>query len=251
MGHITENILSLRQELPSGVELVAVSKFKSGEEILEAYEAGQRVFGESRPQELKEKAMTLPKDIEWHFIGHLQSNKIKMTVPYVKLIHSVDTPKLFFEIEKWCRQNGYSVDVLLEMHIASEESKQGFSDDEVLSFLEGIEKARQAGYSEGFPSQVRIRGIMGMASLTEDEELIRKEFGHLNSVFDRIRALGYPFLDSFDLKSFGMTHDYHVAVEMGSNMVRIGTKMFVMPYVHRFSANSVHIPFTVCWIFIA
>ena len=226
MGHITENILSLRQELPSGVELVAVSKFKSGEEILEAYEAGQRVFGESRPQELKEKAMTLPKDIEWHFIGHLQSNKIKMTVPYVKLIHSVDTPKLFFEIEKWCRQNGYSVDVLLEMHIASEESKQGFSDDEVLGFLEGIEKARQAGYSEGFPSQVRIRGIMGMASLTEDEELIRKEFGHLNSVFDRIRALGYPFLDSFDLKSFGMTHDYHVAVEMGSNMVRIGTKIF-------------------------
>ena len=209
MGHITENILSLRQELPSGVD-----------------EAGQRVFGESRPQELKEKAMTLPKDIEWHFIGHLQSNKIKMTVPYVKLIHSVDTPKLFFEIEKWCRQNGYSVDVLLEMHIASEESKQGFSDDEVLSFLEGIEEARQAGYSEGFPSQVRIRGIMGMASLTEDEELIRKEFGHLNSVFDRIRTLGYPFLDSFDLKSFGMTHDYHVAVEMGSNMVRIGTKIF-------------------------
>ena len=127
MGHITENILSLRQELPSGVELVAVSKFKSGEEILEAYEAGQRVFGESRPQELKEKAMTLPKDIEWHFIGHLQSNKIKMTVPYVKLIHSVDTPKLFFEIEKWCRQNGYSVDVLLEMHIASEESKPQLS----------------------------------------------------------------------------------------------------------------------------
>ena len=143
-----------------------------------------------------------------------------------RAVCQVDPFGVFFEIEKWCRQNGYSVDVLLEMHIASEESKQGFSDDEVLSFLEGIEKARQAGYSEGFPSQVRIRGIMGMASLTEDEELIRKEFGHLNSVFDRIRALGYPFLDSFDLKSFGMTHDYHVAVEMGSNMVRIGTKIF-------------------------
>ena len=194
MGHITENILSLRQELPSGVELVAVSKFKSGEEILEAYEAGQRVFGESRPQELKEKALSLPKDIEWHFIGHLQSNKIKMTVPYVKLIHSVDTPKLFFEIERWCRQNGFSIDVLLEMHIASEESKQGFSDEEVMDFLAGIEKARQSGDNEGCPTQVRIRGVMGMASLTEDEALIRREFAHLNSVFDRIKALGYPFL---------------------------------------------------------
>ena len=195
MGHISENILSLRQELPSGVELVAVSKFKSGEEILEAYEAGQRVFGESRPQELKEKALSLPKDIEWHFIGHLQSNKIKMTVPYVRLIHSVDTPKLFFEIERWCRQNGYSVDVLLEMHIASEESKQGFSDEEVMDFLAGIEQARQSG-------------------------------DHLNSVFDSIKALDYPFLGQFDLKSFGMTHDYHIAVEMGSNMVRVGTKIF-------------------------
>ena len=198
MGHISENILSLRQELPSGVELVAVSKFKSGEEILEAYEAGQRVFGESRPQELKEKALSLPKDIEWHFIGHLQSNKIKMTVPYVRLIHSVDTPKLFFEIERWCRQNGYSVDVL----------------------------ARQSGDNEKYPSQVRIRGVMGMASLTEDEELIRREFAHLNSVFDSIKALDYPFLGQFDLKSFGMTHDYHIAVEMGSNMVRVGTKIF-------------------------
>ena len=202
MGHISENILSLRQELPSGVELVAVSKFKSGEEILEAYEAGQRVFGESRPQELKEN------------------------VPYVRLIHSVDTPKLFFEIERWCRQNGYSVDVLLEMHIASEESKQGFSDEEVMEFLAGIEQARQSGDNEKYPSQVRIRGVMGMASLTEDEELIRREFAHLNSVFDRIKALDYPFLGQFDLRSFGMTHDYHIAVEMGSNMVRVGTKIF-------------------------
>ena len=218
MGHISENILSLRQELPSGVELVAVSKFKSEEEILEAYEAGQRVFGESRPQELKEKALSLPKDIEWHFIGHLQSNKIKMTVPYVKLIHSVDTPKLFFEIERWCRQNGFSIDVLL--------GKQGFSDEEVMDFLAGIEQARQSGDNEKYPSQVRIRGVMGMASLTEDEELIRREFAHLNAVFDSIKALDCPFLGQFDLKSFGMTHDYHIAVEMGSNMVRIGTKIF-------------------------
>ena len=149
-----------------------------------------------------------------------------MTVPYVKLIHSVDTPKLFFEIERWCRQNGFSIDVLLEMHIASEESKQGFSDEEVMDFLAGIEKARQSGDNEGCPTQVRIRGVMGMASLTEDEALIRREFAHLNSVFDRIKALGYPVLGQFGLKSFGMTHDYHIAVGMGSNMVRVGTKIF-------------------------
>lgn len=226
MGHITENILSLRQELPSGVELVAVSKFKSEEEIMEAYNAGQRVFGESRPQELREKAQALPKDIQWHFIGHLQSNKIKMTVPYVRLIHSVDSPKLLFEIERYCRQNSCSVDVLLEMHIASEESKQGFSREEAMALLKGLEEARKAGNSEEFLEKVRIRGVMGMASLTEDESLIRKEFGNLNSVFDEIRATGYPFLSDFNLKSFGMTNDYHIAVEMGSNMVRIGTHIF-------------------------
>lgn len=217
MGHITENILSLRQELPSGVELVAVSKFKSAEEIMEAYGAGQRVFGESRPQELKEKAESMPKDIEWHFIGHLQSNKIKMTVPYVKLIHSVDSPKLFNEISSWCDRNDYSVDVLLELHIASEESKQGFSEEEVMDFLKGMQET---------PAHIRIRGVMGMASLTDDESVVRREFAHLNSVFDRIVALRLPYLDRFDLKSFGMTNDYRIAVEMGSNMVRIGTRIF-------------------------
>ena len=226
MGHIGDNIKTVRQELPAGVELVAVSKFKSEEEIMEAYEAGQRVFGESRPQELKEKAETMPKDIEWHFIGHLQSNKIKMTVPYVRLIHSVDTPKLFFEIERYCRQNGYSVDVLLELHIASEESKQGFSREEVLDFVNGLEKARQAGDREGFPEKVRIRGVMGMASLTEDEALIRREFGNLNSIFDEIAAIGGPLLKDFNQKSFGMTNDYHIAVQEGSTMVRIGTRIF-------------------------
>lgn len=217
MGHIAENILSLRQELPSGVELVAVSKFKSVEEIMEAYTAGQRVFGESRPQELKEKAESMPKDIEWHFIGHLQSNKIKMTVPYVKLIHSVDSPKLFNDIRFWCNRNGYSVDVLLELHIASEESKQGFSEEEVMDFLRGMEEA---------PAPVHIRGVMGMASLTDDESVIRREFEHLNSIFSRIAAMELPYLDRFDIKSFGMTNDYRIAVEMGSDMVRIGTRIF-------------------------
>lgn len=226
MGHITENILSTRQELPSGVELVAVSKFKSAEEIMEAYGAGQRVFGESRPQELREKALSMPKDIEWHFIGHLQSNKIRMTVPYVKLIHSVDSSRLLFEIERWCRQNGFTADVLLEMHIASEESKQGFSREEVLELLESMEKARQAGNADGYVRSVRLRGVMGMASLTDDEAVIRREFGGLVSVFEEIRSMNSPLVDKFDLKSFGMTNDYNIAVGMGSNMVRVGTKIF-------------------------
>lgn len=226
MGHITENILSIRQELPSGVELVAVSKFKSAEEIMEAYGAGQRVFGESRPQELREKALSMPKDIEWHFIGHLQSNKIRMTVPYVKLIHSVDSSRLLFEIERWCRQNGFTADVLLEMHIASEESKQGFSREEVLELLESMEKARQAGNADGYVRSVRLRGVMGMASLTDDEAVIRREFGGLVSVFEEIRSMNSPLVDKFDLKSFGMTNDYNIAVGMGSNMVRVGTKIF-------------------------
>lgn len=215
MGHIAENLLSVRNSLPSGVELVAVSKFKSREEIMEAYDAGQRVFGESRPQELKEKAESMPGDIQWHFIGHLQSNKIKMTVPYVSLIHSVDTPKLFHEIDRYCVQNGRTVDVLLEMHVASEESKQGFSREELMEFLGSVN-----------PQNTRIRGIMGMASLTEDRELIRREFMTLNEVFEEIKACGYPFLDDFSIKSYGMTNDYDIAAVTGSNMVRIGTAIF-------------------------
>lgn len=219
MSIIGNNILQLKKELPSTVELVAVSKFKSPEELMEAYEAGQRVFAESRPQELSQKAEILPKDIEWHFIGHLQTNKIKMTVPYCRLIHSVDSVKLLMEIEKYCEQHDCASEVLLELHIASEESKQGFSVEEVLALLAELNTA-------GGLKKVKIRGVMGMASLTEDETLIRKEFANLLSVYEQIRGFGYPFLDRFDLRSFGMTHDYAIAVEMGSNMVRIGTKIF-------------------------
>lgn len=219
MSAIGTNILQIKNGLPSAVELVAVSKFKSPEEIMEAYEAGQRVFGESRPQELFQKAGILPKDIEWHFIGHLQTNKIKMTVPYCKLIHSVDSERLLLEIEKFCGRTGHTSEVLLEMHIASEESKQGFSREEILETLDRIKEGPGLEH-------VTVRGIMGMASLTDDEDLIRSEFGNLMSVYEEIKAAGYPFLDRFDLRSFGMTHDYGIAVEMGSNMVRIGTKIF-------------------------
>lgn len=219
MSIIGNNILLLKKELPSTVELVAVSKFKSEEEILEAYEAGQRVFGENRPQELAQKAKSLPSDIEWHFIGHLQTNKIKMTVPYCSLIQSVDSEKLLFEIERYCEREGYSTEVLLEMYVASEETKQGFSMEEVIELLARLNESGELRH-------ICIRGIMGMASFTDDEDMIRAEFGKLMSVFNEIKALGYPFLNRFDIRSFGMTHDYGMAVDMGSNMVRIGTKIF-------------------------
>ncbi len=248
---IAQNIVSLKKELPSEVSLVAVSKFKPNEDIMQAYDAGQRIFGESRPQELKAKAEELPKDIRWHFIGNLQSNKIKMVVPYAELIHSVESAKLLFEIEKYCRNNGYKAEVLLEFHIATEESKHGFSKDEALAMLAEINAAYMGSFGgetssgdafamgstevsalQSVPaadkrlSCVTIRGVMSMASFTDDESLIRSEFATLNAIYDEIKALGYPFLDRFDIKSFGMTGDYHIAVEMGSNMVRIGTKIF-------------------------
>lgn len=225
---IAQNIVSIKNELPSEVSLVAVSKFKPAEDIMQAYEAGQRIFGESRPQELKAKAEELPKDIRWHFIGNLQSNKIKMVVPYAELIHSVESAKLLFEIEKYCRNNGCTAEVLLEFHIATEESKHGFSREEALAMLAEINAAYTgvSGEPDRRLSCVTIRGVMSMASFTDDEALIRSEFATLNSIFDDIKALGYPFLDRFDIRSFGMTGDYRIALEMGSTMVRIGTKIF-------------------------
>ncbi len=217
---IAQNIASLKNELPSEVTLVAVSKFKPEEDIMQAYGAGQRIFGESRPQELKAKAESLPKDIRWHFIGNLQSNKIKMVVPYAELIHSVESAKLLFEIEKYCRANGKTAQVLLEFHIATEESKHGLSREEALDMLAAINQAPET------LSCVTIRGVMSMASFTDDEKIIRSEFAVLNDIFEQIKSLGYPFLKDFNIKSFGMTGDYHIAVEMGSNTVRIGTRIF-------------------------
>ena len=216
MSIITQNIKKLSEELPSTVELVAVSKFKPIEDIQAAYQGGQRVFAESRPQELKEKALILPKDIEWHFIGHLQTNKIKMVVPYVTLIHSVDTLKLLLEIENYSLKNGYQPDVLLEAYIATEESKQGFTCEELLELIPTLEELKC----------VKVKGLMAMASFTEDEDQIRKEFAHFNEIFDKMASSGSKALNDFTIKSFGMTNDYHIAVEMGSNMVRIGTKIF-------------------------
>lgn len=216
MSAISQNIIELLKELPSAVKLVAVSKFKPSEDIMAAYDAGQRVFAESRPQELKLKAETLPNDIQWHFIGHLQTNKIKMVVPYASLIHSVDSLKLLMEIENYCLKNNMETDILLEAFIATEETKQGFSEEELLGLIPALESLKC----------VRVKGLMAMASFTEDEAQIRKEFATFNTVFDRMKQTNSPALSDFTIKSFGMTNDYHIAIEMGSNMVRIGTKIF-------------------------
>ena len=220
---VKENILQINKELPPSTKLVAVSKFKPAEAIMQAYEAGQRVFAESRPQELKLKAESLPKDIQWHFIGHLQTNKIKMVVPYTKLIHSIDSERLLLEVADYSKKHGYHTDVLLELFIAQEESKQGFSEEEILDLFERI--SSDADFKEKF-SNIAFRGLMGMASFVDDQSQIRGEFSKLIALKDEIKKRSYPFLNNFSELSFGMSGDYHIAAQMGSTMVRIGTSIF-------------------------
>ncbi|MBQ5434936.1 MAG: YggS family pyridoxal phosphate-dependent enzyme [Bacteroidales bacterium] len=208
---IADNIRKLKSELPSTVELVAVSKFKPVEAIREAYEAGQRSFGENRPQELAAKAPQLPADIVWHFIGHLQTNKVKMVVPYAHLIHSVDSERLLAEIDKAARAAGKVMDCLLEIHIAEEQTKQGFTPDEAVAL------AKEAGR---YPN-IRLRGVMGMATFTDDREQVRREFRSLKAVSERL-----SFLPGCDTVSMGMSGDWPVAVEEGTTIVRIGTAIF-------------------------
>ena len=208
---IADNIRKLKSELPSTVELVAVSKFKPVEAIREAYEAGQRSFGENRPQELAAKAPQLPADIVWHFIGHLQTNKVKMVVPYAHLIHSVDSERLLAEIDKAARAAGKVMDCLLEIHIAEEQTKQGFTPDEAVAL------AKEAGR---YPN-IRLRGVMGMATFTNDREQVRREFRSLKAVSERL-----SFLPGCDTVSMGMSGDWPIAVEEGTTIVRIGTAIF-------------------------
>lgn len=208
---IASAIKQLKQELPSTVQLVAVSKFKPEEAIMEAYRAGQRDFGENRPQEFAAKARALPADIRWHFIGHLQTNKVKLVVPYATLIHSVDSERLLAEIDKVARSLGKCVDILLEIHIANETTKQGFSPEEAEALAARI---------GDFPG-VRLRGVMGMATFTDDQEEVRREFRALKSLSRRLS--GIPGCDQV---SMGMSHDWPVAVEEGTTLVRIGTFIF-------------------------
>ena len=209
---IRDNLSNILKELPSGVQLVAVSKFHPVERLMEAYEAGQRVFAESRPQELVAKVGEMPADVQWHFIGHLQTNKLKLVLPYVTLVQSVDSLHLLEAISAWAVANGRVIDVLLELHLGAEETKQGFSEDEILALVSG----------EGAEG-IRFRGLMGMATNTDDMAVVEQDFARIEALYRRIQAMGLP---GFDTLSIGMSGDWPVAVRHGATMVRIGTDIF-------------------------
>ena len=205
-------------ELPKHVQLVAVSKFHPAEAVTEAYAEGQRVFGESRVQELLPKHDTLPGDIDWHFIGTLQRNKVKYIAPFVSLIHSVDNAKLLKEVNKQAAKNNRVIDCLLQLHVAAEETKFGFLPQEFEEFLASADFAEL--------KNVRVVGIMGMASNTDDETRVRSDFKTLKSIFDKAKATAFAGKDYFNTLSMGMSGDYGMAIEEGSNMVRIGSAIF-------------------------
>ena len=215
---IAERIKEIQSELPEGVRLVAVSKFHPNEAIEEAYRAGQRIFGESKVQEMTAKHESLPQDIEWHFIGHLQTNKVKYIVPYVALIHGIDSYRLLAEVDRQAEKAGRVVNVLLQLHIAREETKFGFSFDECRAMLnEGQWKSL---------AHVRICGLMGMATNTDNTAQIREEFDSLGSFFREVKSTWFAHDDAFRELSMGMSHDYHQAIEAGSTLVRVGSKIF-------------------------
>ncbi len=214
---VSDNLKALYEKLPSAVKLVAVSKFHPVSRLMEAYDAGQRVFGENRPQELAQKVPQMPPDVEWHFIGHLQTNKLKLVLPYVSLVQSVDSFHLLEAIDKWGRENGKTVDVLLELHLGAEETKHGFSEEEILAVI---------GAGKPPLENVRIRGLMGMATNTEDEGVIEADFARIEALFQRIRAEHPELRDTFTELSIGMSGDWPIAVRHGATMVRIGTDIF-------------------------
>ena len=218
MSTITENLNRYRASLPQGVELCAVSKFHPEASILEAYNVGQRVFGESRVQELVPKSQNLPKDIEWHFIGHLQTNKVKYIVPFISLIHSGDSIKLLKEINSCAKKEGRVIDVLLQLHVAQEETKSGFLPSELYDYM-ATEEWREV-------TNIQLRGVMGMATFTDDESLIESEFRQIRKAFDDIKQQYFPEDDKFSYCSMGMSDDYPLAIECGSNIVRVGTGIF-------------------------
>jgi pyridoxal phosphate enzyme (YggS family) len=215
---IKEEIRSITTELPEGVRLVAVSKFHPEEAIMEAYEAGQRVFGESHVQELQRKHELLPSDIQWHFIGHLQTNKVKYIVPYISMIEAVDSIRLLREINRQAERCGRVVDVLLELHIAEEETKYGLTLDACRQLLaEGEWRTME---------HVRICGLMMMASFVDDEQQIRQEMMLAAHFFDEVKAAYFADKPSFCERSWGMSHDFPIACQCHSTMVRVGTTIF-------------------------
>ncbi|MCD8290933.1 MAG: YggS family pyridoxal phosphate-dependent enzyme [Prevotella sp.] len=215
---IAKNLKKIRSTLPEGVRLVAVSKYHPIEELEIAYAAGQRVFGESHEQEIAKKQVALPKDIEWHFIGHLQTNKVKYIAPYIDTIDAVDSLKLLKEINKHAAKNDRVIKVLLELHIAEEATKYGFTLDECRAVLDEGEWREM--------KNVRICGLMMMASNVDDEEQIRREFNVAADFFDEVKAKYFADDEAFCERSWGMSEDYRIAVKCKSNMVRIGTSIF-------------------------
>ena len=253
---IKDKLHQINSKLPSDVTLVAVSKFHPVERLMEAYNAGQRVFAESRPQELAAKVPQMPADVQWHFIGHLQTNKLKLVLPYVSLVQSVDSLHLLQAISTWAVANNKVIDVLLELHLGAEETKQGFSEDEILDILRYAGMSLQTAsaslrplptrnasddaavgpsllHGRGWPwvckdtpaplRNIRIRGLMGMASNTEDMEQVEGEFARIEALYKRIKASG---MEGFDTLSIGMSGDWPLAVQHGATMVRIGTDIF-------------------------
>ena len=212
---IKSEIMRLRESLPQGVRLLAVSKFHPVEALQQAYDAGQRAFGESRPQELKAKYEVLPRDIEWVMIGHLQTNKVKYIAPFVSLIESLDSERLAEEINRQAEKCGRVIDCLLEIHVTDEQTKSGWDYTELLDFV-------KAGSFDRYPN-IRLRGVMGMATFTDDESVVRADFERLAACK---RELAEYFGEQFDMLSMGMSDDYPIALEYGSTEVRIGSTIF-------------------------
>lgn len=218
---IANNLNHIKSTLPENVCLVAVSKTKPNADLMEAYDAGQRIFGENKVQELCGKYEDLPKDIEWHMIGHLQRNKVKYIAPFVSLIHGVDSFRLLQEINKQGEKLNRVIPCLLQFHIASEETKFGFSLEEVIDMLE----------SDEFKSMefLEIKGVMGMATFTDNQEQVKSEFNSLKTIFDQVST---SFGEQFQTISMGMSGDYELAIECGSNMVRVGSSIFGIRNYH-------------------
>lgn len=217
-NELPARLKALKQAIPESVSLVAVSKTHPTSAIQLAYDTGQRIFGENKVQELTDKQQQLPADIEWHLIGHLQTNKVKYIASFIAMIHAVDSEKLFQEINKRAAQNNRVIDVLLQVHIAEEDSKFGFDLNELDQFISGTELADY--------KNIRVRGLMGMATFTDNTEQVRREFTGLKKRFDALQSDAFAANKSFDTLSMGMSGDYAIAIEEGSTMIRVGSNLF-------------------------
>ena len=215
---IKDNLLNIKQSLPPHVTLVAVSKTKPVSDLMESYEAGQRIFGENKIQEMTAKYEEMPKDVEWHMIGHVQTNKVKYMAPFVNLVHGVDSLKLLKEINKQAKKNNRVINCLLQMHIAEEETKFGMDETELNELLASEEFTQM--------QNIKVTGLMGMATFTENEAQVKKEFTHLKVIFDSIRQKTEAANLKPEILSMGMSGDYKTAIECGSTMIRVGSSIF-------------------------